>query len=64
MHVWPTVGKYMAYFDNGASYYTNKEDLLDAVKRAFEGVKPKEATPEEMQSIEERKKLQNSFNDI
>jgi len=35
VHVWPTVGKYMAYFDSGATTYRNKEELLKGIDRAF-----------------------------
>ena len=31
VHVWPTVGKYMAYFDDGADYYEN--DIVAAMNR-------------------------------
>lgn len=63
VHVWPTVGKVMAYFDNGASYYENKDGLVAFMDRAFTPIKDRlpQSTEEQIEAQKEVQKLKDSF---
>ncbi len=63
VHVWPTSGKVMVYFDIGASLYTNKMHLLEFLERAFTPVRMPEATEDQIEFQKEREKLSKSFQD-
>ncbi len=65
VHVWPTSGKVMVYFDSGATLYRNKDALVKFVDRAFNPIaRSNEATKEQTEFQKNKDKLSDSFQGI
>lgn len=64
VHVWPTSGKVMAYFDSGSSLYGNQKNLIAFIDRAFNPeLRVGMATEDQIEADKEVQKLKKNFLD-
>lgn len=62
IHVWPTSGKVMAYFDAGATLYSNKDQLVEFVDRAFNPqLRVGMASEDQVEAQKKVQKLKDNF---
>jgi len=64
IHVWPTSGKVMAYFDSGATVYANAKELVAFMDRAFNPqLRTGMPTEDQIEADKEVQKLRKGFLD-
>ncbi len=61
VHVWPTSGKYMVYFDIGATLYRDAKELLAGMERSFKPARAPESTEDQIEAQKEVQKLRDNF---